>query len=177
MFKTINNGILPKRFSKYSAGFDVCSNEDIVIVAGEAKLIGLGIAIDLQKYYECFDKSPNPSFEEAMKRDPQDFFFIRAMREYYLELHIAEELSQKGLIAPPKIINIDFPDELKMSIHNPVTNAFYRPQKNDIVCSGASAKEDEWIDRYYINKGDKIGQLILKRHEGYKLPQEYTIQN
>ena len=57
MFKTINGGILPKRFSKYSAGFDVCSNEDIVIVAGETKLIGLGIAIDLQKYYECFNLS------------------------------------------------------------------------------------------------------------------------
>ena len=167
MFKTINNGILPKRFSKYSAGFDVCSNEDIVIVAGETKLIGLGIAIDLQKYYECFDKSPNPSFEEAMKRDPQDFFFTRAMREYYLELHIDDRLVEKGLIAPPKIVNLDCVDEIKMAVHNPYQN-----------------KKTYWKDvwetintDYTIKKGDKIGQIILKRHEGYLLPQEYTIQN
>jgi dUTPase len=28
--------------------------------------------------------------------------------------------------------------------------------------------------QYAIKKGDKIGQLILKRHEGYLLPAEYT---
>ena len=32
-------------------------------------------------------------------------------------------------------------------------------------------------DEEMQQKGDKIGQLILKRHEGYLLPQEYAIQN
>ena len=46
MFKSVNGGILPKRFTKYSCGFDVCANEDVVIGAGETKLVGLGIAIN-----------------------------------------------------------------------------------------------------------------------------------
>ena len=28
--------------------------------------------------------------------------------------------------------------------------------------------------KYEIKKGDKIGQLILCRHEGWLLPEEYT---
>lgn len=34
MFKTINGGQLPQRATKYSAGFDVFANEDVVIGAG-----------------------------------------------------------------------------------------------------------------------------------------------
>ena len=47
--------------------------------------------------------------------------------------------------------------EIKMVVHFP------KPKEN-------------WIEAYTtINKGDKIGQLILKRHEGYLMPQEYTL--
>ena len=28
-----------------------------------------------------------------------------------------------------------------------------------------------------INKGDKVGQLIIKRHEGYLLPYKYSCVN
>ena len=164
MFKPINGGKLPQRATKYSAGFDVFANEDVVIGAGETKLIGLGIAIDLQKYYECFDKSPKPSFKEAMEKDPQDFFFVRAMREYYLELHIRSSLRVEGLTSlGTGIIDIDYPDEIKMVVHNPVKE-FSR--QSGYAVKGCSRK---------FKKGDKIGQLILKRHEGYRLPQEYTL--
>ena len=46
MFKTINAGQLPQRATKYSAGFDVFANEDMVINAGETKAIRLGIRLD-----------------------------------------------------------------------------------------------------------------------------------
>ena len=46
MFKSINGGRLPERATRYSAGFDVFANEDVVIGAGETKLVGLGIALD-----------------------------------------------------------------------------------------------------------------------------------
>ena len=153
MFKTINGGILPKRFSKYSAGFDVYSNEDKTIGAGCTELIGLGIAID------------NSLIQgDVLIMDKTSALLLNC---HYLELHIDDRLVEKGLIAPPKIVNLDCVDEIKMAVHNPYQN-----------------KKTYWKDvwetintDYTIKKGDKIGQIILKRHEGYLLPQEYTIQN
>ena len=151
MFKTINGGITPKRFSKYSAGFDVYSNEDVVIGAGETKRIGLGIAID-----NSLIQGDVLIINEAS---------ALLLNCHYLELHIDDRLVEKGLIAPPKIVNLDCVDEIKMAVHNPYQN-----------------KKTYWKDvwetintDYTIKKGDKIGQIILKRHEGYLLPQEYTL--
>lgn len=38
MFKSLNGGVFPQRATKYSAGFDVFSNEDVTIGAGETKV-------------------------------------------------------------------------------------------------------------------------------------------
>ena len=167
MFKTINNGILPKRFSKYSAGFDVCSNEDIVIGAGETKLIGLGIAIDLGNWYSYLSKiSPAVFNKMVISKD-------EIIEKHYLELHIRSSLRARGLTSlGTGIIDIDFADEIKMVVHNPYKfGKIFAKWSSDIMIDG--------IDNipFEINKGDKIGQIILKRHEGYLLPQEYTIQN
>ena len=155
MFKSIDGGKLPKRFSKYSAGFDVYSNEDKTIGAGCTELIGLGIAID------------NSLIQgDVLIMDKTSALLLNC---HYLELHIDDRLVEKGLIAPPKIVNLDCTDELKMSIHNPISD-----------CSGEIGDclyGAGFTPAYRIKKGDKIGQLILKRHEGYLLPQEYTIQN
>ena len=153
MFKQINGGKLPQRAKKYSASFDVYANEDVVIGAGETKPIRLGIAID------------NSSIQgDVLLMDKTSALLLNC---HYLELHIDDRLVEKGLIAPPKIVNLDCVDEIKMAVHNPYQN-----------------KKTYWKDvwetintDYTIKKGDKIGQIILKRHEGYLLPQEYTIQN
>ena len=153
MFKQINGGKLPQRANKYSGSFDVYANEDVVIGAGETKLIGLGIAID------------NSLIQgDVLIMDKTSALLLNC---HYLELHIDDRLVEKGLIAPPKIVNLDCVDEIKMAVHNPYQN-----------------KKTYWKDvwetintDYTIKKGDKIGQIILKRHEGYLLPQEYTIQN
>ena len=166
MFKTIDGGILPKRFSKYSAGFDVYSNEDVVIGAGETKRIGLGIAIDNRLIY-----GNTLIINEAS---------ALLLNCHYLELHIDDRLAEKGLIAPPKIVNLDCTDELKISIHNPICgyeNVEHYEHGTIAMPYGASRFKGELNQAYKIYKGDKIGQLILKRHEGYLLPQEYTIQN
>ena len=153
MFKSINGGILPKRFTKYSSGFDVFANEDVVIGAGETKLIGLGIAID------------NSLIQgDVLIMDKTSALLLNC---HYLELHIDDRLAEKGLIAPPKIVNLDCIDEIKMSIHNPMTS-FIISAEGDITKIGAHGHEH--IDSYKIYKGDKIGQLILKRHEGCLLP-------
>ena len=52
MFKKLTaDAILPKRQTRFSAGYDVFANEDKVIAAGQTELIGLGIAIDLDDWY------------------------------------------------------------------------------------------------------------------------------
>lgn len=72
----------------------------------------------------------------------------------YLELHPRSSLRAKGLSGGVGIIDIDFKDEIKMIITNP----------------------SDRQERYTIKRGDKIGQLILKRHEGNLMPIEYTQQ-
>ncbi len=70
----------------------------------------------------------------------------------YFELHPRSSLRLKGLGGGIGIIDVDYTQEIKMVITNP----FDRQA------------------RYTVNKGDKIGQLIYKRHEGWLLPDEYT---
>ena len=148
MFKTINGGIPSKRFSKYSAGFDVYSNEDVAIGAGETKRIGLGVAID-----NSLIQGDVLIINEAS---------ALLLNCHYLELHIDDRLVEKGLIAQPKIVNLDCIDELKISIHNPISDC-----GNEI---GDCLYGAGFAPAYRIKKGDKIGQLILKKHEGYLLP-------
>ena len=147
MFKIINNGTLPKRFTRYSCGFDVFANENIVIGAGETKLIGLGIALD----FDAISKEIcNAGFD----------FIEYWLDRHYFELHPRSSLRAKGLGGGVGIIDMDFVNlEIKMVITNPLT-------------IGDDADFDYKI--FKIKRGDKIGQLILKRHEGYLLPSEYT---
>lgn len=145
MFKTINGGQLPQRATKYSAGFDVFANEDVVIGAGETKLISLGIAIDVE-------------FTESF------------MSTYYFELHPRSSLRAKGLGGGVGIIDIDFRDEIKIVINNPITEIIdFQDGSTDTL----GVNKDTTIG-YEIKRGDKIGQLILKSHHGILMPSEYT---
>ena len=150
MFKLVNGGDrLPTRATKFSAGFDVYSREDKTIGAGCTELIGLGIAID-QKLLNITKMLNNAKVDPMTS--VSDY-----MKAHYLELHIRSSLRVKGLTSlGTGVIDIDYRDEIKMVVHFP------KPKEN-------------WIEAYTINKGDKIGQLILKRHEGYLIPQEYTL--
>ena len=178
MFKSVNGGILPKRFTKYSCGFDVFANEDKVIGAGCTELIGLGIAIDLEQIKGRFigaylsDNGADEYFDEHA--------FTEFKERHYFELHIRSSLRVKGLTSlGTGIIDIDFVPKCKIG----------KAMNNQCDCSQCANWEDceikmvvhfpkpkeNWIEAYTINKGDKIGQLILKRHEGYLIPQEYTL--
>lgn len=186
MFKSVNGGILPKRFTKYSCGFDVCANEDVVIGAGETKLVGLGIAINKDEFANMAHDVYINNHQGKIKRimaikdpisrdiaDAQDIdemciFIDNFMQTLYLELHIRSSLRVKGLTSlGTGIIDIDFADEIKMVVHNPISDC-----GNEI---GDCLYGAGFTPAYRIKKGDKIGQLILKRHEGYLLPQEYTL--
>ena len=166
MFKKLTpDAILPQRQTRFSAGYDVFANEDKVIAAGQTELIGLGIAIDLEQIKGRFigaylsDNGADEYFDEHA--------FTEFKERHYFELHIRSSLRAKGLTSlGTGVIDIDYPDEIKMVLHNPIK------VKEGNMCFIADCYND-----YKINKGDKIGQLILKRHEGYLLPQEYTLDN
>lgn len=157
MFKSINGGIPPQRTTKYSAGFDVFANEDVVIGAGETKLIGLGIALDIESMVD----------EQGWIKESM-FSAVRMgefLQTHYFALHIRSSLRAKGLTSlGTGIIDMDYRDEIKMVIHKP-----YETKQEFAHGIPITAKIS-----YKINKGDKIGQLILCRHEGWILPSEYT---
>jgi len=136
MFQSVNGGILPKRQTKYSAGYDVYSNEKIMLNPHETKLISLGIKLD-QKWLE---KNTNEKFKE----------------ENYIGLYIRSSLALKGLMLGNSIgiIDIDYPEEIKLIVYNTSKLA------------------------YTINRGDRIAQLILQPHNGIKyLNSMYSTQN
>lgn len=160
MFKSISGGKLPERATKFSAGFDVFSNEDVVIGAGETKLIGLGISIDddLYDYLYCYNERMEVNYDSDDCLSKVHYF----KTNHYFALHIRSSLRAKGLTTlGTGIIDMDFvyPNEIKMIIHNPINRFGDFPILSD---------------EYEIKKGDKIGQLILCRHEGWLLPSEYT---
>jgi len=155
MFKSIDGGLLPQRATKYSAGFDVFANENVVIGAGETKLIGLGICLDLKGFENERKKS--------MAMNDQLF-----MESHYFMLCLRSSLGVKGLILPNGhgVIDMDYTGEIKMIIHNPFSNKH--------LLSFEEITKIEDLDSCQIKKGDKIGQLILCKHGGWLLPAEYT---
>lgn len=165
MFKKLaDDANLPCRSTPYSAGFDVYSNKDKTIGAGCTELIGLGIAIDTKDVSIFSDTYPD------IKKS--------SLETLYIELHLDEELAQKGLITLPKIINLNYANEIKISIHNPICgyeDVEHYEYGTIAMPYGASMFRGELNQAYTILKGDKIGQLILKKHESYLLPQEYTL--
>ena len=60
--------------------------------------------------------------------------------------------------------------EIKMVIHNTVS-VLASNGMGDYFIGGIDGYD------YTINKGDKIGQLILLQHAGYLIPNEYTLDN
>ena len=60
--------------------------------------------------------------------------------------------------------------EIKMVIHNPLRWGEVPVSGDPTICT----KGVQYNASYVIKKGDKIGQLILCRHEGWLLPSEYT---
>lgn len=143
MFKSLNGGLLPQRATKYSAAFDVFANEDVVIDAGETKLVGIGIYLHEDGIREAWFKHfPNCG----------DYHTGTTLNAFYLELHPRSSLRLNGLGGGVGIIDMDYKDEIKMVITNP-----YDRQ-----------------ERYTVKKDKKIGQILLKRHEGWLFPAEYT---
>jgi len=157
MFKELTEGCMPTRATKYSACVDVYANEDVTIGAGETKVIKLGVKLDLD--FNTINPNYN-SYTDEMKKDYVDNF----MKSHYLEVALRSSLAVKGLIIANGIgiIDLDYPDEIGLIVHNPVTQ----------IKNFQGGYCEIYPDTFYVNKGDKVAQCTLKEHKGYLMGYE-----
>ena len=155
MFEILEECCTPKRGTKYSAYIDLFSAEDVIIGAGETKVIKLGVKLDLEEIINGNDEVYN---------NPDKF-----LKSHYLEVALRSSLGAKGLIIANGIgvIDLDYPNEIGLIVHNPTKIAYEKAEDT----SGYVECDDNFI----INKGDKVAQCTLKEHKGYLLGYESDV--
>jgi dUTPase len=163
MLKVLTDGCKPTRGSKYSAYVDLYASEDVIIGAGETKIVGLGVKLDLEKLLN------NVGYTE---RTPT--LKDRFLNSHYLEVALRSSLAVKGLIIPNGIgiIDLDYSGEIGLIVHNPLTPTqialaleAYNNNLDEIQIKALEKSHN--ISRFYeISKGDKIAQCTLKEHKG-----------
>lgn len=184
MFKVLTEGCEPTRGTKFSAAVDLYASETVVIGAGETKIVGLGVCIDLDSFMkEHYLKN---GFDEDYKTFELDF-----LKSHFLQLMLRSSLGKKGLIIPNGVgvIDLDYTQELKLLIHNPLTwktatniaiswcnNAlrimsctcsigFLTIEKDGFDSNGAFIISKE--DKAKNIKASKIGQITLLEHKSF----------
>jgi len=147
MFKSINGGKMPERATKHSACVDLFSNEDVVIGAGETKIVGLGVCIDMDWMIDSADIFYTN--EGMLPKYKLDHF----MKTHYLQLMLRSSLSKHLIIANGVgVIDLDYKDVIKIRLHRPF----------DTLYNGLPTCKN-----IKIKKGDKIAQITLLEHKSY----------
>lgn len=159
MFKILDEVCTPKRGTKYSAYVDLFAREDVTIGVGETKIVKLGVKIDLDSLYRSWYFYT----EQNNISGSWDMF----LKSHYLEIALRSSLGVKGLIISNGIgiIDLDYPDEIGLIIHNPI-------QRLQNFQGGYC---EVYPDIFYINKGDKVAQCTLKEHKGYLMGYESDV--
>lgn len=170
MFEILDEVRIPKRGTKYSAYVDLFSREDVVIGAGETKIVKLGVKLDLDelsKQYFSFHKEVHIELESRYSVKFQKF-----LKYHYLEVALRSSLAVKGLIIANGIgiIDLDYPDEIGLIVHNPVNKVgtYYQDGTIQLGCPNGGT-------HFKIEKGDKVAQCTLKEHKGYLMGYESDI--
>ena len=164
MFKVLIKGCEPTRGSKYSACVDLYASEDMVINAGETKLVGLGVAIDENFFlYDIGGMFIGSSGE--IERNADNDAIETFVRTHYLQLMLRSSLGKRGLILPNGvgIIDLDYKDEIKMIIHNPLKDVTHE----EIDTETGDYYKHTYSLPYEIRKGDRIAQITLLEHKSY----------
>lgn len=161
MFKVLDPICQPTRATKYSAMVDLYASDDVVIGAGETKIVPLGVKIS----EDGLQKSLVNSGREFM----DDYF----KKSHYLELHPRSSLRAKGLIIGVGIVDLDYDLEIGLIVHNPIissnTSTFSVIAETVRVTPNLNGVGNGVEGRFVIKKGDKIAQCTLKEHKGYLL--------
>ena len=91
MFEVLDEVCVPQRSTKYSAYVDLFAREDVIIGAGETKIIPLGIKIDL-KYLKEELKQLGCIYSNSVAN------FLVVKLGIKNEEKFEEEISQKGIL-------------------------------------------------------------------------------
>lgn len=163
MFKVLNGATAPTRATKYSAMVDLYANADVVMGAGDTEIIPLGVKIDPDFFVYEIAKVQVSAGGKVSIGDGA-ISVNEFMKSHYIELHPRSSLRAKRLIIGVGVIDLDYPDELGIIVHNPIAMEsvmnFLRAERGQ--------KELSTFDfSYTINKGDKIAQCTLVEHKGY----------
>ena len=166
MFKVLDECCTPKRGTKFSAYVDLFSAEDVVIGAGETKIVKLGVKLDLEKLKENKFRSAND------KVDIDSPLWQEFLKSHYLEVALRSSLAVKGLIIANGIgiIDLDYPDEIGLIVHYPLL----LENRTDNVGRVWSDKVLNYKE-FKISKGDKVVQCTLKEHKGYLMGYESDV--
>ena len=151
MLKETVSWCKPTKATKYSACVDLYAKEDIIIGAGCTSIVNLGVKIDIE-----YIKSIFTTQNYCVHSDTLNEF----LSTHFLELHPRSSLRAKGLIIGVGVIDLDYPDEIGLIVHNPVHNENF----SSVVQIGEEAFK---YSHYTINKGDKVAQITLMEHKGY----------
>lgn len=165
MIKALYEHTTPKRATKYSAYIDLFSAEDVIIAAGETKIVKLGVKLDLDSLYRSWYFYP----EQNNISGSWEMF----LKSHYLEIALRSSLGVKGLIISNGIgiIDLDYPDEIGLIVHNPTSDVTKHDYKDRIVKLCGQSKQHPF-GHFVIKKGDKVAQACLKEHKSYLLGYE-----
>ena len=103
MFKVLNEVCQPTRATKYSAMVDLYAREDMVIGAGETKIVPLGVKIS------------EDGLQKLLVNSGREFMDDYFKKSHYLELHPRSSLRVKGLIIGVGVIDLDFISHCKIN--------------------------------------------------------------
>ena len=176
MFKTVKDGKLPQIQTEFSAGADCFAREDVIIGAGETKVVPLGIMIDLEqiKYIPkmtkwALDKYNNGLTDLETYESVEKNNLIEFMKSHYFKVSLRSSMSSKhGLIIAngEGVIDMDYNGEIGVIIHNPVTH--------ESVYDFSQEKYEHYFE---IKKGDRVAQIMLMKNENHLMPDSYRLNN
>ena len=171
MFKILDGACTPKRGTRYSAYVDLFAREDVIIGAGETKIVKLGVKLDL----DLIDRELL-----GINSCKNDIVYLqiweRFLRSHYLEIALRSSLGVKGLIIANGTgkVDLDYPDEIGIIIHNPVTEytiTWWIDRLAKLVGLHTNFNKDN-VANYHIKKGDKVAQCTIAPHKGYLMGYE-----
>jgi dUTPase len=151
MFKVLIDECKPTRGSKFSACVDLYASEDCVIGAGETKIVGLGVAIDSD--FNFLNRKFN-HFTEEKKKEYKEWF----LSHHYMQLNPRSGFRVKSYLSHTGIIDMDYPKEIKIIVHKPMT--FFDVMLKVFTLGVVDVSKT-------FKKGDKIAQITLMEHKSY----------
>ena len=170
MLKVLVKGCEPTKATEFSSCIDLYASQDVVIRAGETKIVPLGVKIDLEKILDGID-SIYPHNEGMLPEYKMDYFmkthcFVLKCRSSLTLEPKEDKPHYKGLIIANGVgeIDIDYPSEIGIILHKPIKATDIASM---IMNTHEAFKDNEHIDCdvIIIKKGEKIAQIKLVEHK------------